>query len=78
MSDSDASFGSIEARRLLLRVSFGAMERVVLSAAKISGSVPLTVVSPIISAADSVLLFSAILSKVLLTASRMTGDGLVS
>jgi len=78
ISFSDASFGSIEARRLLLSVSFGAIERVVLSAARVATSVPFTVVSPIIAAAESVLLFSAILSRVLLTASRMTGDGLVS
>jgi len=39
-SASDVSLGSIEVRRLLLRVSFGAMEIVALT-----GSVPLTTVS---------------------------------
>jgi len=69
-SASDVSFGSSEVRRLLLSASSGSWEIA-------SVSLALTDVSPIRSS-EEVLLFSAILSRVLLTASRITGEGFVS
>jgi len=66
MSALEALLGSMEDRRLLERVTLGEAESVALSA----------LVSRLVSVSVSFLVSR--FSKVLLTASRMTGDGLVS